>query len=212
MARRMIWRVRLRRAGSWRYSSGCFLALHPKYKLKPAAMHRSGRAAHIGFAAADHALRRGLGIGLGVSSAGAIFPLGHRSRIAPAKPRFGTHRQQRQRLRYVVDRAERMQRASAGNADLVDAWGNGCFDILAATGPGVPFPFTPGRNHPRPLAEAAIICIKSFGPEARFTLQSERLITKSASGNRCQSSYRGNAARSPMPRAHRPQIPASVAV
>src|SRR6266851_4516868 len=58
-------------------------------KKKPASRGgRSGRAAHIGFAAADHALRRGLGVRLGGGRAGAIFELGHHSRFAPSKPRL----------------------------------------------------------------------------------------------------------------------------
>ena len=71
---------------------------------------RSGRAAHIGFAPADHALGRGLGVRLGRGRAGAIFKVGSSSRIAAAEPGFGADRQQRQRLRHVVDRAERVQR------------------------------------------------------------------------------------------------------
>src|ERR1700716_3093210 len=47
---------------------------------------QSGRAAHIGLAAADHALCRGLGIRLGRGGAGAIFEVGHDSRFATPEP------------------------------------------------------------------------------------------------------------------------------
>ena len=46
----------------------------------------SGRAAHIGFAAADHALRRGLGVCLGGGRAGAIFEVRQGRRFAPSEP------------------------------------------------------------------------------------------------------------------------------
>src|SRR5690349_10680830 len=48
----------------------------------------SGRAAHIGFAPADHALGRGLGVRLGRGGAGPVFEIGRSSRIAAAEPRF----------------------------------------------------------------------------------------------------------------------------
>ena len=44
-----------------------------------------------------------------MSCAGAILEVGHDSGFTPAKPRFGTDRQQRQCLRNVIDRVERMQ-------------------------------------------------------------------------------------------------------
>src|ERR1700733_5284586 len=43
----------------------------------------SGRAAHIRFAAADHAFRRGLGVGSGGGCAGTIFEVGYCPGFAP---------------------------------------------------------------------------------------------------------------------------------
>src|SRR4051794_14617052 len=51
---------------------------------KPEA--KSGRAAHIGVAAADHALGGGLGVRLAGGGAGAIFQLGQLGRLAPSEP------------------------------------------------------------------------------------------------------------------------------
>src|ERR1700737_2279654 len=58
----------------------------PDEKSASRGKRRSGRAAHIGFAAADHALRRGLGVRLGGGRAGAIFKVGQFSRFAPSEP------------------------------------------------------------------------------------------------------------------------------
>src|SRR5712671_7417501 len=66
---------------------------------------KSGRAAHIGFASADHALRRGLGVRLGGGSAGAVFEFGY-DLGAPPEPRFGTDGELRQRVRDIVDGTE----------------------------------------------------------------------------------------------------------
>ncbi len=72
-------------------------------------------------------------------------------RFAPSEPRFGTDRQQRQRLGHVVDRSERVQRTGCGKANFVNAGDDRRFDIFAAPGPRIPLPFTPGRNHFAPL-------------------------------------------------------------
>ena len=47
---------------------------------------RSGRATHIGFATADHALRCGLGVRLRGGGAGTIIEVGHRRRFASSEP------------------------------------------------------------------------------------------------------------------------------
>src|ERR1700733_4946903 len=56
---------------------------HPKFRRRPL---KSGRAAHIGFAAADHAFRRGLGVRLGRTRTGAIFEVRKFGGFAPCEP------------------------------------------------------------------------------------------------------------------------------
>src|SRR6266851_5574726 len=128
---------------------------------------KSSRAAHIGFAAADHALRRGLGVRLGGGSAGAVFEFGYYLG-APPEPRFGTGRELRQRLRDIVDGTERVQGTGARIADFIDARGNRRLDILATPGPWIPFPFTPGRYHycPFTASNAGINLMKIWSPAA----------------------------------------------
>src|SRR6187551_3409635 len=123
----------------------------------------SGRAAHthIGFAAADHALGGGLGGGLVGRRAGAVFEIGHGFGVAAAEPGFRADRQQRQRLGQIIDRPERMQRAGAGDPDLINPRGDRRFEIFAAPGPGISLPFAPGRNHVRPLVNKKSLPIAS---------------------------------------------------
>src|ERR1700730_83168 len=113
---------------------------------------KSGRAAHIGVAAANHALRRGLGVCLGGGSAGAIFELGCGLRSTPPEPRFGTDRQLCQCLSDVIDRVERVEGAGTGKSDFVDSGGNRRLDILTPPGTGIPFPFAPRGDHFGPFA------------------------------------------------------------
>src|SRR6202022_605268 len=133
----------------------------------------------------DHALRRGLGVRPGGGSAGTIFEIGHCSRFAPPEPRPGADRELRQRLGHIVDRTERVQRTCRGKADFVDARGDRRFDIFTTSGPWIPLPIAPGRDHLGSLAttKAANIFIKFSVRQRLFVLQSEHLENKTASGN-----------------------------
>src|SRR4029079_6201231 len=66
---------------------------------------------------------------------------------AAAKPGFCTNRQQRQRLRQIVNRTEGIQRAGAGDADLVNAGRDRSLEIVAPSWTGIALPFAPGGNH-----------------------------------------------------------------
>src|SRR5450631_1991131 len=113
---------------------------------------KSGRAAHIGVTAANHALRRGLGVCLGGGCAGAIIELGYGLRSTPPEPRFGTDGQLRQCLSNVIDRVERVEGAGTGESDFVNSGGNRRLDIVIASGTGIPFPFAPSGDHCGPFA------------------------------------------------------------
>src|SRR6185312_7599958 len=118
----------------------------------PERQIHSGCAAHIGFAPADHALGRGLGVPLGRCRAGSVFEIGGFFRIAPTEPRLRADRQRRQRLGDVIDRAERVQRTGSRKTNFIDARRYGRLNVLAAPRAGVALPFTPSRDHYLPLA------------------------------------------------------------
>src|SRR5258707_3595121 len=99
---------------------------------------KSGRAAHIGVTAANHALRRGLGVCLGGGRAGAIFELGCGLRSTPPEPRFGTDRQLCQCLGGIIDRVERVEGGGTCISDFVDSGSNLRLDILIAYSSGGP--------------------------------------------------------------------------
>src|SRR5882757_6069911 len=73
-----------------------------------------------------------------------------------------------------------MQRAGAGEAHFIETGRDRRLDIFAASGAGIPLPFTPSRNHRGILATAEIttIFIKSSSPRAAFPLESECLTAK----------------------------------
>src|SRR5437899_1819753 len=174
---------------------------------------KSGRAAHIGFAAADHALRRGPGVRLRRGCTSAIFEVGHDRRFAPPEPRFGADRKLRQSLGDIVDRAERMQRTCCGKTDFVDARRDRRFDIFATPGPGIPLPIAPGRNHCRsPTASKGAIIFKIRSGGVDLCRDLNVLLQKSFLRLLSGSTYRELAGRSPTRQANPPQITASVAV
>src|SRR6202035_4827442 len=112
---------------------------------------------------------------------------------------------------------ERVQRTRPGIADFENARRDRGFDVFAAPGPGIPFPFTPGRDHRRPLAASRAATLSSNLPiESTFVLRSERLIANKVPVNPVPDCaierYRRYATRSPTMHGHPPQIMASVAV
>src|SRR5439155_16012547 len=99
---------------------------------------------------ADHALGSRLGIGLRRGPAGAVFEIRRVGGVPAAEPGLRADRKQRQRLRQIVDRAERIERTSAGDPDLVDPGRYRRRELVAPSGTGIALPFVTGRNHQRP--------------------------------------------------------------